>query len=287
MDYITLDFETANSSFTSACSIGIIGVENGKIILQKHYLINPNELFLDYNTKIHGITQEQCRREKTFKELWPEIKEYFNNTVIFCHNTAFDILVLKSLIEKYNLEAPNIKYGCTVKIASKLWKDILPNFRLNSIANYLGLEHNHHNALSDAMICVGIINRGMKMMSVSDCNSLYEALGLRYGIYNQHRYFGTYQMYKRKNTIDIIINQDLNDKVVIIDGKPSTITKNALIQKLESNGAFVDKTVTLRTDYFVILGNCKKEKLEKALYLKDKGTGIKIITEEEILNLLK
>ena len=31
MDYYTIDFETANSSLTSACSIGLVGVKNGVI----------------------------------------------------------------------------------------------------------------------------------------------------------------------------------------------------------------------------------------------------------------
>lgn len=200
MDYITLDFETANSNYTSACSIGIIGVKDDNIVLKKHYLINPEEPFFSFNTLIHGIKAEDCYDKPTFKELWEEIKIYFNHTTIYCHNSLFDISVLKSLIEKYHLDCPIIQFGCTVKIASKLWKDILPNFKLNTISKHLNLMHQHHNALSDAAVCVYIIQRGIRMNSVIDHVDLYDHLGLSYGVYNNHVFFHTHQKQKTKKT---------------------------------------------------------------------------------------
>ena len=67
-EYITIDFETANSSLTSACSVGLVGAKNGKKVFEKYYLINPEEDFLSYNTLIHGITYEDVKNEKTFPE---------------------------------------------------------------------------------------------------------------------------------------------------------------------------------------------------------------------------
>ncbi len=35
MDFVTVDFETANSSRSSACSIGIVEVAQGKIVFEQ------------------------------------------------------------------------------------------------------------------------------------------------------------------------------------------------------------------------------------------------------------
>lgn len=41
MKFIAIDFETANVSKTSACSLGITFVENGKVVETKHFYIRP------------------------------------------------------------------------------------------------------------------------------------------------------------------------------------------------------------------------------------------------------
>lgn len=90
--------------------------------------------------------------------------------------------VLKACINRYNLELLSFKYGCTLQIARRLWKDELVNFRLSTISNFLELKHNHHNALSDALVCVEIINRGMRVMQVDDDQALYKQLGLNHKV---------------------------------------------------------------------------------------------------------
>lgn len=55
MNFIAIDFETANEKRDSACSIGLTVVKNNQIIEQKYYLIKPNELrFAPINISIHG-----------------------------------------------------------------------------------------------------------------------------------------------------------------------------------------------------------------------------------------
>ena len=178
MDYIAIDFETANSNLDSACSIGIVGVENDKVLFQKHYLINPLAEFNPYNIAIHNIRPEDVLNSPTFKEIWEEIKEYFNGVVI-AHNANFDLSVLKKLIEKYELDIPNIKIACTLKISQKLWKGILPNCKLNTVSNYLEVDHNHHNALSDVRACKEIFEHLVEEYSIDDEDDRYSISSVR------------------------------------------------------------------------------------------------------------
>lgn len=287
MDYITIDFETANRNLTSACSIGIVGVTNNKIVFEEYYLINPQEEFCEYNINIHQITPKDVSESETFDLVWNKIKKYFVNTTVYAHNASFDIAVLKAIIEKYNLEIPKIRFGCTFKMATKLWKSEINNHKLNTLADFLEVEHQHHNALSDAKVCVEIITRGQRVMNVSDHNELYEILGLRYGMYDEKRYFSSMNKYVRDKKVKVIENEVLNDKVLYLSGKPNSMNRKQLIDKLISNGVYIDRNINRSLDYFLELGNCPKQKSQIVNTLISEGIPIKIITEEEILKLIK
>lgn len=44
MNYISIDFETANEKRNSPCSIGVVVVKNGEIVEKIHHLIKPKEM---------------------------------------------------------------------------------------------------------------------------------------------------------------------------------------------------------------------------------------------------
>ncbi|HOA64188.1 MAG TPA: 3'-5' exonuclease [Bacilli bacterium] len=179
MDYVAIDFETANANLTSPCSIGIVRVYKNEIYDEWYFLINPNEPFSDFKIMIHHITPDDVKDALTVEKIWPQIFELLNNQIVVCHNADFDISILRACINKYNLPKPNIKIACTLRLARKLWKEEVYNHRLNTLAGYLGVELDHHNALSDARVCYYIINRGLRMYQENDLESLYEKFGLK------------------------------------------------------------------------------------------------------------
>lgn len=283
MDYVAIDFETANSELSSACAIGLVGVENDKVVFQKYYLINPEMEFSSYNINIHHITEEDVKTSPNFKELWKEIGQYFNGIVI-AHNAMFDLNVLKSLIEKYNLDTPNIKIACTLKISQKLWKDVLPNCKLNTISSYLEVSHNHHNALSDAYVCYKIIERAERITLSCDISIVMEKLGLIYGEYNENKFYLPKNKYKEINS-DAIDNY-FKGKIVAFSGKPHFLTKKQVAEVLVIKGAIVSKNIDRSLDIFISFPNCKKEKIN---YLNElnKNCNIEIIDEDKFLKEIK
>lgn len=50
MEFVAIDFETANTSRDSACAIGLVTVRNGRIIDEYYQLIRPKNLFFDRAT---------------------------------------------------------------------------------------------------------------------------------------------------------------------------------------------------------------------------------------------
>ena len=159
--YTVFDVETANRQRESICSIGYIRVENNNIIESKEILINPETDFDNFNIRVHGITPQMVAFERTFPEVWEEIKPYFSNTVLVAHNAkSMDLCALTRMLERYNLEIPYNNYVCTLELARKLYtKEDVGAYKLNVLCHKFNipLEH-HHKALDDARACYGLFN---------------------------------------------------------------------------------------------------------------------------------
>jgi len=69
--FVAIDFETADYPRESACAVGLVRVENHRIVERKYSLIKPpREKFVF--TYLHGITWEDVANQPTFRELWPK-----------------------------------------------------------------------------------------------------------------------------------------------------------------------------------------------------------------------
>jgi len=181
MNYVAIDFETANRSRASACSMAAVTVENGQIVNSAYSLICPPVLQFDYwNTKIHGITVEDVADKPTFAELWPRIRPHLENKVVIAHNAAFDIGVLRSMLDEYGLPHPHFRYACTVAIARRVWTDS-ENYKLSTLAKHLAIEFDHHHALHDARTCAMIALSAQAMTRAGSFKQLIDKLQIAVG----------------------------------------------------------------------------------------------------------
>lgn len=153
--YVAIDFETANNSRSSACSVGLVTVSGNKIVSEDVFLIKPpSKQFLF--TYIHGLTWEDVKNESAFDELWPRLDEIISGVdFLAAHNAPFDKGVLNMCCKEYDIETPDIPFVCTVKLARNQW-DIYPT-KLNNVCDSLDIQLNHHEALSDARACANVV----------------------------------------------------------------------------------------------------------------------------------
>ena len=83
MNFIAIDFETANEKRNSPCSIGIVKVRNGEVVEKIHHLIKPKEMrFMPINIGIHGIRPKMVENELEFDKVWDKIKHYFHDNFL-------------------------------------------------------------------------------------------------------------------------------------------------------------------------------------------------------------
>ena len=159
MNFTAIDFETATSSYSSICSMGICVVENNKVVERKEFLIKPEQfVFNEYNIYIHGIHPENVEDEPTFDALWDEIKPYIEGKTIIAHNAQFDVGALRATLDMFGIEYPTFEYICTVKLSQKAYPE-LTSHKLNNLGEALGICFNHHEACDDAFACAGILLR--------------------------------------------------------------------------------------------------------------------------------
>ncbi|MFC4272153.1 exonuclease [Sneathiella chungangensis] len=153
--FLAIDFETANNASDSACAIGLVRAENGKIIREEAFLIRPPSPDFFF-THIHGLTWEHVADAPDFGDLWPDMAPLFDGVDFFAaHNAGFDSRVLRSCCDRYGLDIPTKDFTCTVKLARGMW-EVRPT-KLPNVAHFLGLELTHHDALSDSRACANIV----------------------------------------------------------------------------------------------------------------------------------
>ncbi|MGN0106626.1 MAG: 3'-5' exonuclease [Hominilimicola sp.] len=181
MDFVAIDFETATSNYTSACSLGLCVVENNIITDRKEILIKPEPFeFNDYNIKIHGITPDMVADKPTFDRYWNSVKPYLENKTVIAHNASFDVGVLCATLEHFNIPRPTFDYLCTVKLSQKAYPE-LESHKLNNLCDALGIHFHHHRAYDDAYACAEVLIRIMEDYSLLSLDEIEECFEMEIG----------------------------------------------------------------------------------------------------------
>ena len=153
--FLAIDFETANYKRNSACAVGLVRVEDSRIVRRAYHLIRPPSNWFVF-TYLHGIAWEDVIYEPTFEGVWQRIAPLFDGIdFLVAHNASFDRSVLRSCCEEAGIEQPEIPFRCTVTAARQVW-DIYPT-KLPDVCAYLDIPLNHHEAASDSEACARIM----------------------------------------------------------------------------------------------------------------------------------
>ena len=311
IDFVTIDFETANEKRASVCALALILFEDGKITKELEWLVCPPQplnYFNPFNVQIHGINEADIVGKPEFNEIWHEIYEFINNRTLVAHNASFDISVLRQLLDYYNLTYPSIEFICTCNVARKTW-DKQINYTLKNIGNYLGYIFNHHDAHDDARICGQIFLDACKHHNCDSIGELARKIGLQIGILDCQKYYPCsvsnpyHGLRKGKyDRIDFIelsqecINQEgiFSGKNAVFTGTLISMTRQSAAQQVVSNGGYVSNTVNRSTnilvmgiqDYSRFVDNKQSSKTKRAKEIINEGYELEIIDENEFIRLI-
>ncbi len=183
VDFTAIDFETANSSGASACSVGLVKVRDGRVVDRAYWLLQPpfpHDEFNEWNVRIHGITRSMILDAPTWAEQLPAFREFAEEDWLVAHNAGFDMGVIAKTTEVFALEVPNHSYVCSLQVARKTYH--LESYRLPVAAMAAGFEDfAHHNALDDALACAAIVSHAAKRHGAVDLAGLAKVTAVRVG----------------------------------------------------------------------------------------------------------
>jgi DNA polymerase III subunit epsilon len=151
LDFVALDFETANAFRGSPCAVGLVKVGRGMVTEKQSLLMRPpagHDHFDPWNLTIHGITAKKVMNEPRFVELWPQILGFVEDLPVVSHYAAFDLGVIREACIESTLPWPNLRYACTLVLGRMTYR--LLSHRLPFVAEAAGLpSFDHHDAGQD------------------------------------------------------------------------------------------------------------------------------------------
>lgn len=155
--YIAFDVETPNSENSRMSAIGIAVAEDGIIVEEFSTLVNPETWFAPFNIRLTGITPEEAEQSPSFDELWPVIGPMLSSGILVAHNAPFDMSVLAKCLRAYCVDwRDTVPYLCTCQMGRRCYP-ALPNHRLNTLCDHVGIPLDHHRAGSDSLACASLL----------------------------------------------------------------------------------------------------------------------------------
>lgn len=307
MNFIAIDFETANFKRQSVCSVGIAVVENFKVVKTVNKLIKPTPNYYErINMSIHGIKPEMTENVSTFNELWPEIKTYIENKHIVAHNASFDFSALRYVLDSYEIEYPKLNYYCSMQISKKIYPGLV-NYQLPTVCKHLQIENlNHHEATSDAIACANILIQICLQNQISSFDVLTNKFKISSGELFPNSYYPFSCNFNRaaipKQLFETLPEKQEYDeehpfygKRVVFTGALSKLARNDAKKIVENIGGIVNPdTLSYKTNYLVVgtydynqFGEgYKSSKLKKAEDLIAAGKELEIISEIDFFKMV-
>ena len=309
MDFIAIDFETANQKYFSPCQVGIAVVEDFQITheISTFIYVNPDKfigiellddkLFGNKQYQVHKIKEFMVKDSPEFDEIYKlKLKDLINRFPIISHNTNFDIGVLQQTLNLYDINLPQQKFVCTQKISKNLHsKFSFENNKLNTVYKAIIGKPlpNHHDAKYDARGCAEIAIKLFKDFSVTNFNQITEVFNVPVGDISIVNSSSKSNSKKSKpantNTLtylnaDYIAPLGFNGCSIVPTGVFYLVSRKiieALILKITDKKKVVT-SISKSTKFIVAGTNMGPSKKAKAEEL-----GVLILTEKEFLELVK
>lgn len=313
LDFIALDFETANSYRGSPCALGLVRVRDGKVVEEGSFLMRPPELvdtFDAYNVAIHGITPALVARAPRWDAVLPALIDDIGDDIVVTHNAGFDIGVIRYACAAGGIEWPELRFLCTLVLARHALS--LPSYRLPFVAEALSFPMgDHHDPLADAKATANVLLRLADRQGVDTLEALAESVNVCIGRMSAGSYHGS-GAGRTSSARDgsglgcgRLTCPELNPeadpsgylfgRTVVFTGALTSMTRQLAWEECARIGAIPEKGTSKRTNVLVIgdinpaslrPGAALTAKAEKAFALQSKGQDIEVMTEDDFIRCL-
>jgi len=179
--FVFMDTETTGLKFEYGgrlCEIALVVNQGGKDLAKYSTLINPQAFIPPQLTAIHGITNEMVANAPRFQDIALILAEYFENSVVVCHNVDFDVPFVTSEFENIGLKMPGIITLDTLKFART--HGCFSKNRLGTIIEELGFSaQGWHRAMADTVMTEKIFFHFLQYFIQAGANTIEDLVNLQ------------------------------------------------------------------------------------------------------------
>ncbi|MBP2073171.1 PolC-type DNA polymerase III [Thermoanaerobacterium butyriciformans] len=149
--FVVFDIETTGLSSIndSIIEIGAVKIKDCQIIDTFETFVNPQIHISRFITKLTGITDDMVNGYPPIEEVLPKFLEFIKGSTLVAHNANFDVTFIKTKAKNIGIEVDNPVLD-TLELSRHMYEN-LKNYKLDTVAQYLGVSlENHHRAVDDA-----------------------------------------------------------------------------------------------------------------------------------------
>ena len=162
MNFVALDFETANADLSSICQVGAVTFGNGEVAKTFSTLVNPLDHFDRMNVAIHGIDEEKVRGAPLFSDIFLQLAAMLTDAVVVCHS-HFDRAALRQASVRHKLSDITCSWLDTTRVVRRTWPQYAKSgYGLRNVTQDFGITFNHHDAAEDARATGLILMRALR-----------------------------------------------------------------------------------------------------------------------------
>jgi len=163
--FVAFDTETTGLSpyRDRVVEIGVAKYRAGRIVEEKSWLINPGRNIPYWAERVHGITTAMVKSQPTFREVYPEFRDFVDGCVLLAHNARFDIGFIREEIERNKGKLPQ-----NIVIDSlSLFRNWYPDSKshsLEALVEHTKVKDNKkfHRAQADSRYLALILEEGLQ-----------------------------------------------------------------------------------------------------------------------------
>ena len=155
---MVVDIETTGGrpSGNDITEIGIVHVQNKKIVHQWSSLVKPDSSIPNKIQALTGISDEMVEHAPKFQSLIPLLQKQLEGDVFVAHSVNFDYSFIERAFRECEV-AWRMDKLCTIKYARKVYPEI-GRYSLANLARELQVSNNNpHRALSDALCAAEVL----------------------------------------------------------------------------------------------------------------------------------
>lgn len=159
---VAVDLETTGLSplVDKIIEIAAVKISESGELTTFHQLINPLIDVPEFTVQFHGLRNEDLRNAPTIKKPLKMFWDFSGRLPVVAHNSTFDLGYLIKASHDFQIDFPPLDVYDSCRHARAVYKgsEKSPaNFKLSTLAEYVGFQLQHHVAIEDTFACLKIM----------------------------------------------------------------------------------------------------------------------------------